>query len=75
MDDRYTDLIRMLDDRYVMKDACSTRHEKLDDKVDGIKLSQERIITKMDISSKIEWAILVACIGAVIAAIMNLILK
>lgn len=69
------ELTEFLDTRYVLKDACSSRHEKLDTKIDDIKLTQERITTKLDISSKIEWVILAACLTAVVAAIMNLILK
>ena len=34
--EEYEALIKKLDDRYVLKDACSTRHEKLDDKMDDI---------------------------------------
>lgn len=75
MEKDYKDLFDILDTRYVLKDACSNRHEKLDTKIDDIKLAQERITTKLDISSKIEWVILAACLTAVVAAIMNLILK
>lgn len=74
-EDKYGDLIRQLDDRYVLKDACSTRHEKLDGKVDDIKINQERMSTKMDITSKIDWAIFSAAIAAVVVSLMNLILK
>ena len=74
-EDKYSDLIKMLDDRYVMKDSCANRHEKLDGKIDDIKTEQTRIITKLDISSKVEWAIVVACVGSLVAAVMNLIIK
>lgn len=67
--------IKYLESMFVQRDSCSNRHEKLDTKIDDIKLAQERITTKLDISSKIEWAILAACLAAVVAAIMNLILK
>ena len=67
--------IKYLESMFVQRDSCSNRHEKLDTKIDDIKLTQERITTKLDISSKIEWAILAACLTAVVAAVMNLILK
>lgn len=75
MDDKYSDLIKLLDDRYVLKDSCSNRHEKLDGKIDDIRTEQTRIITKLDISSKVEWAIVAGVIGSFVVAIMNLILK
>ena len=75
VEDKYTDLYKILDDRYVRKDDCGTRHEKLDSNIEGIKLGQETMKTKMDISNKIEWAILLACVTAAVTAFMNLILK
>ena len=75
MDDKYSDLIKLLDDRYVLKDSCSNRHEKLDGKIDDIRTEQTRIITKLDISSKVEWAIVAGVIVSFVVAIMNLILK
>lgn len=73
MDD-YDALLKKLDDRYVLKDACSNRHEKLDDKMDDIKQTQTKIATKVEISSKVEWAIFAACLAAVVTSAMNLIL-
>ena len=67
--------IKYLESMFVQRDSCSNRHEKLDTKIDDIKLTQERITTKIDISSKILWAILAAAITAVVAAVMNLILN
>ena len=74
-EDKYSDLIKMLDDRYVLKDSCSTRHEKMDGKIDDIRTEQTRIITKLDISNKVEWAIVAGVIGSFVVAVMNLILK
>ena len=73
--EEYEALIKKLDDRYVLKDACSNRHEKLDDKIDEIKTEQTKIATKLDISVKAQWAIFAACLAAVVTSIMNLILK
>lgn len=75
MDGQYDELIKMLDTRYVLKDACSTRHEKLDDKMDDIKTTQTQIATKVEISQKVDWAIFGACLAALITSVMNLILK
>ena len=74
-EDKYSDLIKMRDDRYVMKDSCANRHEKLDGKIDDIRTEQTRIITKLDISNKVEWAIVAGVIGSFVVAVMNLILK
>ena len=67
--------IKYLESMFVQRDSCSNRHEKLDTKIDDIKLTQERNTTKLDISSKIEWVILAACLTAVAVAVMNMILK
>lgn len=73
--EEYEALIKKLDDRYVLKDACSNRHEKLDDKIDEIKTEQTKIATKLDISVKSLWAIFATCLAAVATSVMNLILK
>ena len=79
MDDKYKDLIEFFDSRYdakyVSKDSCLNRHEKLDEKLDDIKTEQTRIITRLEMSSKVEWAIAIAVAGSFITAVMNLILK
>lgn len=75
MDDKYSELEKYFDGRYVLKDACSNRHEKLDANVNDIKITQERMSTKMEFSSKIELAILLAGVTAAVTAVMNLILK
>lgn len=74
MDD-YKELIDMLDTRYVLKDACSNRHEKTDAKINDIALNQERLITKMDLTSKIDMVILTTSIGAIVTGILNLLFK
>lgn len=73
--EEYEALIKKLDDRYVLKDTCSNRHEKLDDKMDDIKTAQTQIATKVEISAKVDWAIFGACLAALVASIMNLVLK
>lgn len=73
--EEYETLIKKLDDRYVLKDACSNRHEKLDDKIDEIKTEQTKTATKLDIIVKSLWAIFATCLAAVATSVMNLILK
>lgn len=75
MDEEYKKLIEIFDSRYVLKDSCSNRHEKLDDKMDDIKTTQTQIATKVEISQKVDWAIFGACLAALVTSIMNLILK
>lgn len=74
-DDKYTDLQNYFDNRYVLKDTCKSTHDSLNSNVTDIKLAQERISTKLEFSSKIEIAILLAVVTSVVAAVMSLILK
>ena len=75
MDDKYAELEKYFDGRYVLKDACSNRHEKLDDKIDEIKTEQTKIATKLDIIAKSLWAIFATCLAAVATSVMSMILK
>jgi hypothetical protein len=75
MDEEYKKLIEIFDSRYVLKDACSNRHEKLDEKMDDVKTTQTQIATKVEISQKVDWAIFGACLAALVTSVMNLILK
>lgn len=75
MDDKYSELQSYFDNRYVLKDTCKSTHDSLNTNVTDIKLAQERISTKLEFSSKIEIAILLAVVTSVVAAVMSLILK
>lgn len=75
MDDKYAELQNYFDNRYVLKDTCKSTHDSLNSNVTDIKLAQERISTKLEFSSKIEIAILLAVVTSVVAAVMSLILK
>lgn len=74
-DDKYTELQNYFDNRYVLKDTCKSTHDSLNSNVTDIKLEQERISTKLEFSTKIEIAILLAVVTSVVAAVMSLILK
>ena len=75
MDDKYSELQSYFDNRYVLKDTCKSTHDSLNTNVTDIKLAQERISTKLEFSSKIEIAILLAVVTSVVAAVMSLVLK
>ena len=75
MDDKYSELQGYFDNRYVLKDTCKSTHDSLNTNVTDIKLAQERISTKLEFSSKIEIAILLAVVTSVVAAVMSLVLK
>ena len=75
MDMDMKELCAYFDERYVQKDACSIRHEKTDDKVNNIAITQERMLTKMDLTSKIDMIILTASIGAIVTGVLNLLFK
>lgn len=75
MDEKYAELQSYFDNRYVLKDTCKSTHDSLNANVTDIKLAQERISTKLEFSSKVEIAILLAVVTSVVAAVMSLILK
>lgn len=75
MDMDLKELCAYFDERYVQKDTCSVRHEKTDAKVNDIAIIQERMLTKMDLTSKVDMIILTASIGAIVTGILNLLFK
>lgn len=69
------ELCAYFDERYVQKDACTNRHERTDAKINDIAITQERMLTKMDLTSKVDMIILTASIGAIVTGILNLLFK
>ena len=73
------ELIEYLDTRYkemfVRRDTCSSRHEKLDERIDSMQTLLTQISTKLEISNKFLVAILLTCLTAIAAAFMDLIIK
>lgn len=67
--------IEALDDRYVQKDDCNNRHVTESREISDIATAQAKNNTLLGILVKIQAAQLGAIASAIIAAIMNLILK
>lgn len=65
----------VLDNRYVQKDDCNTRHENLNKEVNEISLALTKLTSQLSMIIKITSAILGTAGAAVIAALMKLIIK
>lgn len=65
----------ILDHRYVQKDDCNNRHTAETKEISDIAMAQAKNNTLLGILVKIQAAQLGAIASAIIAAIMNLILK
>ena len=71
----YKDLYEMLDVRYVRKDDCSARHERTEDEINEIKITQAKNTTQLALIIKIGAAILAAVVGMLATQIGSLIFK
>lgn len=63
------------DNRYVKQATCAERHEKTEKEISEIAINQARNTTQLENVTKLQWASLVAGIGAAASAIGNLIFK
>lgn len=69
------EMLDYLDDRYVRKDACNDRHVELAKELSEVSVNQAKIVTDLGIIKKINAVELGAVATAIIAALMDVILK
>ena len=69
------EMLDYLDERYVKKDACNDRHVELAKELSEVSINQAKIVTDLATIKRINAAELGAVATAIIAAIMNTILK
>lgn len=69
------EMLDYLDERYVKKDACNDRHVELAKEMSEVSINQAKIVTDLTTIKRINAAELGAVATAIIAAIMNTILK
>jgi uncharacterized protein Smg (DUF494 family) len=69
------EMLDYLDERYVKKDACNDRHVELAKELSEVSINQAKIVTDLATIKRINAAELGAIATAIIAAIMNTILK
>jgi hypothetical protein len=66
---------KMLDDRYVQKDDCTTRHENVNKEIADATIALAKTNSQLSVLIKICSATLGATATAIIGALMGLILK
>lgn len=69
------EMLDYLDERYVKKDACNDRHVELAKELSEVSINQAKIVTDLATIKRINAVELGAVATAIIAAIMNTILK
>lgn len=73
--DDITELKKVFDDRYVMQSDCNEKQEKVNKKFANDDKRIDKLIDRMDLWSKLLWAIASSSIGALVVAFLQLILK
>lgn len=69
------EIIEYLDSRYVQKDDCSTRHQRTEEEIKEISITQASIVSKQEFSLKLQWVTLTAAIGTAATVIGSVILR
>lgn len=73
------DLISYLDSRYVLKDTCNDKHDKLEREISEMRVENSttfaKVITKLSFIEKIDIAVATAIIGLLVAKIGSVIFK
>ena len=62
--DDFTEIKKVLDDRYVLQSDCNDRQENVNKKFANDDKRIDKLIDRMDLWSKLLWAITSASIGA-----------
>ena len=71
----YNELVALLDERYVRKNDCTTKHELLSDELKETQMQAADTKIKLSLIIKIGSAAAVASIGAFVSALWTLITK
>lgn len=73
--DDFTEIKRVLDDRYVLKSDCNDRQESISKKFANDDKRIDKLIDRMDIWNKLFWVIASSSIGALVVSFLELIIK
>ncbi len=68
------EILEYLDSRYVQKDDCATRHQRTEEEIKEISITQASIESKQEFSLKLQWVTLTAAIGTAATVIGSVIL-
>lgn len=69
------EILEYLDSRYVQKDDCATRHQRTEEEIKEISITQASIVSKQEFSLKLQWVTLTAAIGTAATVIGSVILR
>lgn len=69
------EITAQFDARYVMKEDCSSRHERTEAEIKDISINQAKMQTTLGTITKIDIIILTAVVGLLAAAIGGVIFK
>lgn len=69
------ELQQVLDDRYVLQSDCNEKQEAVNGKFAHDDKRIDKLIDRMNVWSKLLWAIATSTIGTLAVAVMELILK
>lgn len=73
--EEYKGLLELLDDRYVLQSDCNDRQEAHNNRFANDNLRIEKLLDKFKTWDKLLWVIATSGIGALVTAVLNLILK
>lgn len=71
----FTEIKRVLDDRYVKIETCSEKQEAVSKKFANDDKRIDRLIDRMEIWNKLFWVIASSSIGALVVSFLELIIK
>ena len=69
------ELQQVLDDRYVLQSNCNEKQEAVNGKFAHDDKRIDKLVDRMNVWSKLLWAIATSTIGTLVVAVMELILK
>lgn len=73
--DDFTEIKRVLDDRYVLQSDCNDRQESVSKKFANDDKRIDKLIDRMDLWNKLFWVIASSSIGALVVSFLELIIK
>lgn len=70
-----TELKRVFDDRYVLQSDCNDRQENVNKKFANDDKRIDKLVDRMELWSKLLWAIASSSIGALVVSFLELVIK
>ena len=71
----FTEIKKVLDDRYVLKSDCNEKQEAVNKRFANDDKRIDKLIDRMNLWNKLLWAIASSSIGALVVSFFELVLK